>query len=49
VKDVNAHQLPRRPGKVYALTLGDMTWDLYWITNNYSFKEYLADARASRA
>ena len=43
VKDVNA-TIASTPGKVYALTLGDMTWDLYWITNNYSFKEYLADA-----
>lgn len=43
VKDVNA-TIDATPGKVYALTLGDMTWDLYWITNNYSFKEYLADA-----
>ena len=43
VKDVNA-TVSASPGKVYALTLGDMTWDLYWIVNNYSFKEYLADA-----
>ena len=31
-------------GKVYAMTLGDMTWDLYWLDNHYSYKEYLADA-----
>ena len=43
VKDVNA-TVSATPGKVYALTLGDMTWDLYWIVNNYSFKEYLSDA-----
>ena len=29
------------PGKVYCLTLGDMTWDMYWVSNNYSFAEYL--------
>ncbi|MBO4670937.1 MAG: calcineurin-like phosphoesterase C-terminal domain-containing protein [Bacteroidales bacterium] len=29
------------PGKVYVLTLGDMTWDMYWIANNYSFGDYL--------
>ena len=45
VKDINA-TVSATAGKVYALTLGDMTWDLYWITNNYSFKEYLADAAA---
>lgn len=27
--------------KVYALTLGDMTWDAYWYSNNYSFSQYL--------
>ena len=43
VKDVNA-TIAGTSGKVYAMTLGDMTWDLYWIVNNYSFKEYLADA-----
>ncbi len=43
VKDVNA-TISGTTGKVYAMTLGDMTWDLYWIVNNYSFKEYLADA-----
>ena len=43
VKDVNT-TIAGTSGKIYALTLGDMTWDLYWIVNNYSFKEYLADA-----
>ena len=28
-------------GKVYVLTLGDMTWDMYWISNNYGFADYL--------
>ena len=45
VKDINA-TVSATSGKVYALTLGDMTWDLYWIVNNYSYKEYLADASA---
>jgi hypothetical protein len=43
VKDINA-TVSATAGKVYALTLGDMTWDLYWVVNNYSYKEYLADA-----
>ena len=43
VKDLNA-TVSATPVKVYALTLGDMTWDLYWLDNKYSFKEYLADA-----
>lgn len=27
--------------KMYAITLGDMTWDLYWYNNKYSIPEYL--------
>lgn len=29
--------------KVYALTLGDMTWDTYWYANNQGLPEYLAE------
>ena len=43
VSDVNSY-VSSHTGKIYGLTLGDMTWDLYWITNNYSYKEYLTDA-----
>lgn len=34
--------------KVYAMTLGDMVWELYWYTNKYAFEEYLVDANAMR-
>ncbi len=27
--------------KVYVLTLGDMTWDVYWYDNNYGLSDYL--------
>lgn len=27
-------------GKVYAITLGDMTWDLYWYDRNYAPADY---------
>lgn len=41
--DVNEY-LTANPGKkTYALTLGDMTWDLYWVSNKYSFDEYVRD------
>lgn len=43
VSDINAYT-SSHSGKMYALTLGDMTWDLYWLSNNYSFREYLVDA-----
>lgn len=29
--------------KVYALTLGDMTWDTYWHSNKYALPEYLRE------
>lgn len=29
--------------KVYAITLGDMTWDLYWYSRSYCFPQYLAE------
>ena len=28
--------------KVYGLTLGDMTWDLYWYDNHYDLSNYLS-------
>ena len=28
---------------MYAMTLGDMTWDIYWYDNHFSFKEYLEE------
>ena len=39
--------------KFYAMTLGDMTWDQFWIKpeapdKNYGFKEYVSDASAMR-
>ena len=27
--------------KVYVLTLGDMSWDIYWYENNYALPEYI--------
>lgn len=27
--------------KVYVLTLGDLTWDLYWYSNNFGLSDYL--------
>ena len=43
VKDINAY-IAGTEGKVYAMTLGDMTWDQFWEVNKYGFREYLEDA-----
>lgn len=44
VNDVNDFVSTHTDRPVYGLTLGDMTWDLYWEVNNYSYREYLRDA-----
>lgn len=36
--DVNAYG---RKGRTYAITLGDMTWDIYWYDNKFQFADYL--------
>lgn len=41
--DVNNYRAAHATEKFYAITLGDMTWDLYWYSRNYKFAEYLRD------
>ena len=38
--DLNAYMAQHSGQKMYALTLGDMTWDLYWYKNNYARPQY---------
>jgi predicted MPP superfamily phosphohydrolase len=40
--DLNNYRNQHSGEKMYAIALGDMTWELYWYTNNYYFPEYLA-------
>lgn len=42
-KEVETYLKSRSGEKIYAITLGDMTWDQYWYSNNYSFQNYLND------
>ncbi|MGM9735256.1 MAG: calcineurin-like phosphoesterase C-terminal domain-containing protein [Candidatus Cryptobacteroides sp.] len=42
-KEINAYLDAHGSEKVYALTLGDMTWDYYWYSNAYQFDAYLSD------
>jgi len=39
--------ISKAQGKTYCLTLGDMTWDVYWYDNNYTFPQYLETANAN--
>ena len=45
VKDINSY-VSSAGKNVYAITLGDMTWDFYWQIKPYyyGYKEYLVDA-----
>ncbi len=42
--EVNEYLAANKGTKTYAITLGDMTWDLYWYSKMYGLEEYLADA-----
>ncbi len=44
VTDINSYVSSHSSDKIYGVTLGDMTWDLYWYSKSYCFAEYLADA-----
>lgn len=41
--DINAYLSAHKSDKVYAVTLGDMTWDYYWYSNSYQMQAYLSD------
>src|SRR5690606_39369549 len=39
----------RRSSDLYALTLGDMTWETYWQQNSYALPEYLKEVHKINA
>ena len=39
--DLTDYMTRHKGEKMYALTLGDMTWNLYWYSNSYYFPQYL--------
>lgn len=41
--DLNDYMTAHSGTKMYGITLGDMTWDLYWYSNSYYFPQYLSD------
>lgn len=32
--------------KIYSMILGDLTWDLYWYSNNYNLSNFMADQKS---
>lgn len=43
-KDLNNYYGAHASEKMYVMTLGDMSWDIYWYSNNYSLDNYLKTA-----
>lgn len=41
--DLNTYMDSHKSEKMYAITLGDMTWDLYWYKNSYQLSNYVED------
>lgn len=41
--EVAAYRNEHPRENIYAMSLGDMTWDLYWYSRNYTFPEYLKE------
>lgn len=39
--DLTDYMTRHKGEKMYALTLGDMTWNIYWYSNSYYFPQYL--------
>lgn len=43
VDDINAFAAGHQEKKIYALTVGDMTWDIYWKSQNYNVYDFRKD------
>ncbi len=41
--DWNLYRDAHKAEKMYAITLGDMTWDLYWYSRGYKLPQYVED------
>lgn len=41
--EINSYLSANPDEKIYAITLGDMTWDYYWYDKSYQFPAYLND------
>ncbi len=45
VNDVNDWTAANAGKKIYAMTLGDMSWDLYWVSKSYDLDDYVEDIK----
>ena len=46
-KDIREYKAAHPDDNIYGITLGDMTWDQYWTSNNYYFPQYLDDMNST--
>ncbi|MBQ9475820.1 MAG: calcineurin-like phosphoesterase C-terminal domain-containing protein [Bacteroidales bacterium] len=44
--EINAYLAAHSQDNIYALTLGDMSWDTHWYSNDYDLNKYLSDVKA---
>lgn len=44
--DLTGYMNSHKGQRMYAIALGDMTWETYWKSNSYAFTEYLRDVNA---
>lgn len=42
MNDFNKYRGAQGSGKIYAVTLGDMSWDLYWYDNKFNLNNYVS-------
>lgn len=45
VDDLNAFIAEKSDGHTYVMTLGDMTWDVYWRSNKYNVADFREDVK----
>lgn len=43
INDVNSYMSANSSTKFYGLTLGDLAWDQYWVSNGYDLTHYMKD------
>ena len=43
MKDMKSYVSSRPDRRFYALTLGDLSWDSYWYSNDYDLRKYVSD------
>ncbi len=43
IDEINDYAAAGAGQKIYGVTIGDMTWDLYWVTNAFNLSNYVSE------